>query len=179
MPLGHVLARSCSASRRARRRAVPACRPPNGSAPRMRARQAAAARAIGTRRRVRMPHGLRIAFCKRCKIFAPPGSGSRVRIGRSQARRRGSRACCAGTPAAASCPGRRWGRGRQAARAPLPRGRGGAPPHKPDGAAAVTLTRKMRRSPPRAARATSRAGGTAQATAVSRGGTARTEHLHP
>ena len=33
-----------------------------------------------------MPHGLRIAFCKRCKSFAPPDSGSRVRIGGSQTR---------------------------------------------------------------------------------------------
>lgn len=57
-----------------------------GGDPSLAAAQAAAARAIGTRNRVRMPYGLRIAFCKRCKSFAPPGSGSRVRIGRSQTR---------------------------------------------------------------------------------------------
>lgn len=54
--------------------------------PGLAAGQAAAARAIGTRNRVRMPYWLRIAFCKRCKSFVAPGAGSRVRIGRSQTR---------------------------------------------------------------------------------------------
>lgn len=54
--------------------------------PALAARQAAAARAISTRHRVRMPYGLRMAFCRRCKSFAAPGPGARVRIGRSQVR---------------------------------------------------------------------------------------------
>lgn len=54
--------------------------------PALAAGQAAAARAISTRHRVRMPYGLRIAFCKKCKSHASPGSGARVRIGRSQTR---------------------------------------------------------------------------------------------
>ena len=54
--------------------------------PALAASQAAAARAISTRHRVRMPYGLRMVFCKRCKTFAAPGRGARVRIGRSQVR---------------------------------------------------------------------------------------------
>lgn len=54
--------------------------------PALAAGQASTARAISTRHRVRMPYGLRLAFCKKCKSFAAPGAGSRVRIGRSQTR---------------------------------------------------------------------------------------------
>ena len=54
--------------------------------PALAAGQAAAARAISTRHRVRMPYGLRMVFCKRCKSFAAPGPGARVRIGRSKVR---------------------------------------------------------------------------------------------
>ena len=56
------------------------------SDPQLAARQAAAARRIATRHRVRPPYELRACFCKRCKSFAPPGAGSRVRIGRSAVR---------------------------------------------------------------------------------------------
>lgn len=56
------------------------------SDPQLAARQAAAARRIATRHRVRLPYELRVCFCKRCKSFAPPGAGSRVRIGRSAVR---------------------------------------------------------------------------------------------
>ena len=54
--------------------------------PPLAARQAAAARRMAMRHRVRIPYELRACFCKRCKSFAPPGSGSRVRIGRSAVR---------------------------------------------------------------------------------------------
>ena len=54
--------------------------------PALAACQAATARAISTRLRVRMPYGLRMVFCRRCKSFAAPGPGARVRIGRSQVR---------------------------------------------------------------------------------------------
>lgn len=56
------------------------------SDPRLAARQASAARRIAARHRVRLPYELRACFCKRCKSFAPPGAGSRVRIGRSAVR---------------------------------------------------------------------------------------------
>ena len=54
--------------------------------PALAAAQAEAAKAISTRHRVRMPYGLRVAFCKRCKSLAAPGPGARVRIGRSHTR---------------------------------------------------------------------------------------------
>lgn len=49
-------------------------------------RQAALARRIATRYRIRMPYELRLMFCKKCKSFIAPGAGSRVRLGRSQVR---------------------------------------------------------------------------------------------
>lgn len=54
--------------------------------PRLAARQAAAARRIAMRHRVKLPYELRACFCKKCKSFVPPGAGSRVRIGRSAVR---------------------------------------------------------------------------------------------
>ena len=42
---------------------------------------AEAAWRMSTRYRLRMPYVMRMMFCKRCKTFIPPGSGSRVRLG--------------------------------------------------------------------------------------------------
>lgn len=42
---------------------------------------AKAAWQMATRHRLRMPYQMRMMFCKRCKMFIPPGRGSRVRLG--------------------------------------------------------------------------------------------------
>ena len=44
-------------------------------------RYAGVARRMSTRHRLRMPYEMRMMFCKKCKTFIPPGSGSRVRLG--------------------------------------------------------------------------------------------------
>ena len=49
--------------------------------PNLAERYAAMAWKASTRHRVRMPYAMRSAFCKKCKGFMPPGSGSRVRLG--------------------------------------------------------------------------------------------------
>lgn len=54
--------------------------------PQLARRQAALARRISTRHKIRMPYELRIAFCKRCKSFIAPGVDSRIRTGRSHIR---------------------------------------------------------------------------------------------
>jgi len=46
-------------------------------------RQAALARRISTRHKIRMPYELRIVFCKKCKSFIAPGINSRIRLGRA------------------------------------------------------------------------------------------------
>ena len=46
-------------------------------------RQAALAKRLCTKYRIRMPYELRMHFCKKCKKFIVPGFTSRVRIGRS------------------------------------------------------------------------------------------------
>jgi len=51
--------------------------------PKLAERQAALAKRISTKYRIRMPYELRIHFCKKCKKFIVPGFTSRVRIGRS------------------------------------------------------------------------------------------------
>lgn len=53
----------------------------HGSDPRLAGRYAALAWRMGTRHRVRMPCGLRMLFCRRCKSFMPPGGGARTRLG--------------------------------------------------------------------------------------------------
>lgn len=49
-------------------------------------RQAALAKKISMRHRVRLPYSIRQLFCKKCKAFIVPGRTSRVRVGRSNAR---------------------------------------------------------------------------------------------
>lgn len=61
------------------------------SEPALAARHARMARDICTRQKVRMPYRLRMAYCRRCKSFIPPGSGSRVRL---RGRPRGIRVTC-------------------------------------------------------------------------------------
>ena len=51
------------------------------SDPALAARQAAMARRISSRHRVRMPYELRMAFCRRCKSFIGYGTHSRIRLG--------------------------------------------------------------------------------------------------
>lgn len=51
--------------------------------PQLAQRQAAMARRISTRYRVRMPYQLRMVYCKKCKMFMAPGVGCRFRLGRS------------------------------------------------------------------------------------------------
>lgn len=46
-------------------------------------KQAALAKKISTRFRVRMPYEIRQMFCKKCKRFIIPGVDARVRIGRT------------------------------------------------------------------------------------------------
>lgn len=49
-------------------------------------RQAALAKKIAMRHRVRLPYSIRQLFCKRCKAFIVPGRTSRVRVGRAGAK---------------------------------------------------------------------------------------------
>ena len=51
--------------------------------PQLSQRQALLARRISTRHNIRMPYGLRIVFCKKCKSFIAPGINSRIRLGRT------------------------------------------------------------------------------------------------
>jgi ribonuclease P protein subunit RPR2 len=46
--------------------------------------QARLAKKIAMRMRIRLPYEIRQLFCKGCKQFILPGSGSRVRTGRSR-----------------------------------------------------------------------------------------------
>lgn len=50
------------------------------------ARQAALAKKIAMRHRLRLPYHIRQLFCKECKAFIVPGRTSRVRIGRAATR---------------------------------------------------------------------------------------------
>lgn len=50
------------------------------------ARQAALAKKIAMRHRLRLPYDVRQLFCKKCKSFVVPGRTSRVRTGRSKTR---------------------------------------------------------------------------------------------
>jgi ribonuclease P protein subunit RPR2 len=49
-------------------------------------RQAALAKKVAMRHRVRMPYEARQLFCKKCKAFIVPGRTARVRIGRASTR---------------------------------------------------------------------------------------------
>jgi ribonuclease P protein subunit RPR2 len=49
-------------------------------------RQAALAKKMAMRHRLRLPYGVRHLFCKKCKAFIVPGRTSRVRTGRSKTR---------------------------------------------------------------------------------------------
>lgn len=49
-------------------------------------KQAALAKKIAMRHRVRLPYSIRQLFCKRCKAFIVPGRTSRVRVGRAGAK---------------------------------------------------------------------------------------------
>lgn len=49
-------------------------------------RQAALAKKIAMRHRLRLPYDVRQLFCKKCKSFVVPGRTSRVRTGRSKIR---------------------------------------------------------------------------------------------
>ena len=49
-------------------------------------RQAALAKRIAMRHRLRLPYHVRQLFCKSCKAFIVPGRTSRVRTGRSRTR---------------------------------------------------------------------------------------------
>ena len=51
--------------------------------PKLSQRQAAIARRISTRHKIRMPYNLRMVFCKKCKSFIAPGINSRIRLGRA------------------------------------------------------------------------------------------------
>ena len=51
--------------------------------PELAERQAALAKRLCTKYRIRMPYELRMNFCKKCKKFIVPGFTARVRIGRS------------------------------------------------------------------------------------------------
>ena len=53
------------------------------SNPELAERQAALAKRLCTKYRIRMPYELRMYFCKKCKKFIVPGFTARVRIGRS------------------------------------------------------------------------------------------------
>lgn len=49
-------------------------------------KQAALAKKIALRHRVRLPYYMRQLFCKQCKAFIVPGRTSRVRVGRAGTR---------------------------------------------------------------------------------------------
>lgn len=49
-------------------------------------RQAALAKKIAMRHRVRLPYNIRQLFCKKCKAFIVPGRTARLRVGRSNIR---------------------------------------------------------------------------------------------
>jgi ribonuclease P protein subunit RPR2 len=53
------------------------------SKPELAERQAALAKRLCTKYRIRMPYELRMNFCKKCKKFIVPGFTARIRIGRS------------------------------------------------------------------------------------------------
>ena len=46
-------------------------------------KQAALAKRIGSKYRLKLPYEIRINFCKKCKQFIPPGIGSKIRLGRA------------------------------------------------------------------------------------------------
>ena len=46
-------------------------------------KQAALAKRIGTKYRLKLPYEIRQNFCKKCKQFIPPGVGSKIRLGRA------------------------------------------------------------------------------------------------
>ena len=41
------------------------------------------ARRLASKYNIRMPYGLRIVFCKKCKSFIAPGINSTIRVGRT------------------------------------------------------------------------------------------------
>lgn len=49
-------------------------------------RQAALAKKVAMRHRVRMPYEARQLFCKKCKAFIVPGRTAKVRVGRANAK---------------------------------------------------------------------------------------------
>ena len=49
-------------------------------------RQAALAKKVAMRHRVRMSYAARQLFCKKCKAFIVPGRTARVRVGRANAK---------------------------------------------------------------------------------------------
>ncbi len=49
-------------------------------------KQAALAKKLAMRHRVRLPYSIRQLFCKKCKAFIVPGRTSRVRVGRAGAK---------------------------------------------------------------------------------------------
>lgn len=51
--------------------------------PKLSQRYASLAKRISTRYKLRMPYEIRIAFCKKCKLFIAPGINSKIRIGRT------------------------------------------------------------------------------------------------
>lgn len=52
-------------------------------APELAGREAALAKKISSKRRVRMPRPARSLYCRRCKSLSVPGVSARVRVGRS------------------------------------------------------------------------------------------------
>ena len=54
--------------------------------PSLAGRQAALAKRIAMRHRLRLPYRTRQLFCKNCKAFIVPGRTSSVRVGRSRTR---------------------------------------------------------------------------------------------
>lgn len=53
------------------------------SDPELSQKQAQIARRISTKHKVRMPYELKLAFCKKCKLFIAPGINSKIRMGRT------------------------------------------------------------------------------------------------
>jgi ribonuclease P protein subunit RPR2 len=51
--------------------------------PELAQRQAALAKKISTKHRIKLPYQIRMQFCKKCKMFIAPSVNSRIRIGRS------------------------------------------------------------------------------------------------
>ncbi|MCA9812316.1 MAG: RNase P subunit, partial [Nitrosarchaeum sp.] len=51
--------------------------------PKLSQRQAFLARKLSTKYKIRMPYVIRIAYCKKCKLFIAPGINSRIRLGRT------------------------------------------------------------------------------------------------